>query len=164
MEHIVRSGTGHVMLLHEPSDMEICFNFVFVLSKNMSEENARGMFRHLSPRAMVEEGLATFLGWEEEDVPNELVARVFSPEHIPSRLVIQTTSAMGGETEHLFSFKEGDRKDLAEVFVEQSNLLNMGEIPQHGASFLFGNLGTWSPPPKYLSVVEIKIIGIAEET
>ena len=164
MEHerIVRSGAGHIMLWHEPSDMEICFNFVFTLSKEMTEENARGMFRYFSPRAMVEENLATFLGWEEEDVPNKLVPRVFSPEPVPSRLVIQTTAALGGETEHLFTFKEGGGKDVVETFVEHANLLNMGEISQHGA-FLFENMGTWSPPPQYRSLIEIKIIGIAEE-
>jgi hypothetical protein len=164
MEHIVRSGAGHIMLFHEPSDMEICFNFVFIiLAKEMSEENARDMFRYFSPHAMVEEGLAAFLGWEEENVPDDLVPRVFSSEHIPSRLVIQTTDALGGETEHLLTFKEGGGKDIVETFVEHANLLNMGEIPQHGSSFLFGNIGTWNPPPQYLSLVEIKIIGIAEE-
>ncbi len=168
MEHerIVRSGAGHVMLLHKPSDMEICFNFIFTLSKEMSEENARGLFRYFSPHAMIEEGQAVFFGLQEEYVPDVMVPRVFSPEPIPSRLIIQTMDALGGETEHLFTFKEDGEKDIAATFVEHANFLNMGEIPQHSISSLFGNtniLGVWKPTPRFISLVEIKIIGVAEE-
>lgn len=165
----VRSGVAFMVFSVKSSPHKLIIRNFFIRFSHrwdtgkeggLLKENAYRMLQSFSPAAMHEEKYAIFPGWKKEHLPDICFRKdryVFSPSPLPT-MQLMTRDTQGIEKPYQLTLKD---QGVASVFIEYSNLLNIGKGSSDNDSFVFKNLGTWSPQePIFASLSEMRAHGV----